>query len=48
VRTRSSLQTALTYATFLALSLALHVFAILGNRPLPAAEEPAVVAESTK
>jgi hypothetical protein len=48
VRVHSSLQTALTYATFLTLSLALHVIAILGNRPLPVAEGPAAVAERTK
>lgn len=48
MRIRSSLQTVLSYATFIALSLAIHVIAILGNRPLPAVEESGAVAESTK
>lgn len=49
MRVHSPLQTLLTYATFFALSLAIHVLAILGNRPLPAAGEPAAaVAESAK
>jgi hypothetical protein len=34
VRNTSIIQTALTYTTFLALSVALHVVVILGNRPL--------------
>lgn len=51
MRAHSPLQTILTYATFFALSLAIHVVAILGNRPLPeaSADGPAAaVAESAK
>lgn len=34
MRHRSPVETVLTYATFMALSLALHIAVILGNRPL--------------
>lgn len=34
MRHRSPVETILTYATFMALSLALHIAVILGNRPL--------------
>ena len=34
MRRTSILETALTYATFLTLSVALHVVVILGNRPI--------------
>lgn len=48
MRHRSPVETVLTYATFMALSLAVHIAVILGNRPLDldtasgaAAEQPA-------
>lgn len=34
MRDRSPVETVLTYATFVALSLAVHIVVILGNRPL--------------
>lgn len=34
MRRTSMIETALTYATFLTLSIALHVVVILGNRPI--------------
>ncbi|MCW8142180.1 MAG: hypothetical protein KIT58_25000 [Planctomycetota bacterium] len=38
MRDRSPVETVLTYATFMALSLALHIVVILGNRPLDRAQ----------
>lgn len=43
MRDRSPVETVLTYATFMALSLALHIAVILGNRPLDL--EPSTGAE---
>ncbi|MBX3470957.1 MAG: hypothetical protein KF878_29165 [Planctomycetes bacterium] len=54
MRDRSPVETVLTYATFMALSLALHIVVILGNRPLiergdgPAARGVAAAAEEVE
>lgn len=54
MRDRSPVETVLTYATFMALSLALHIVVILGNRPLiergdaPASRGVAAAAEEVE
>lgn len=44
MRDTSMIQTGLNYATFLSLSIALHVVVILGNRPLDTLTQDAAAA----